>query len=156
MSGEPTPETSVPEEVAAQKSPQAKAANPSASASEAAEAEPKATAKKAAKAKEEKPFEQEITEDVIPAALAAFRKRGVEDLQLRLQGKTLIGSLEGGKKQFSVLFAEGSLNGRKFFRCATEGAPASTVESFMIDERRVDVNLLVFYLVQRVYAQGWY
>ncbi|MCF2970016.1 DUF2996 domain-containing protein [Synechococcus sp. Nb3U1] len=156
MSGEPTPETSVPEEAAAQKPSRAKAAKPAAPESDGAEATPKAAGKKAAKAKEEKPFEQEITEDVIPAAVAAFQKRGVEDLQLRLEGKTLLGSFAGGKKQFSVLFAEGSLNGRKFFRCATEGSPASTIESFMIDERRVDVNLLVFYLVQRLYAQQWY
>ncbi len=93
---------------------------------------------------------------MIPAAIAAFQKRGVSDLELRLEGKTLVGAFAGGKKQFSVLFAEGSLNGRKFFRCTTEGSPASTIESFMIDERRVDVNLFVFYLVQRLYAQQWY
>ncbi|MGQ9838155.1 MAG: DUF2996 domain-containing protein [Cyanobacteriota bacterium] len=153
MSGDPTPQTSVPEEAAAQEPPRANGAAPE---SNAAEAPPKAAGKKAAKVKEEKPFEQVITEDVIPAAVAAFQKRGVEDLQLRLEGKTLLGSLAGGKKQFSVLFAEKSLNGRKFFSCATEGSPASTIESFMIDERRVDVNLLVFYLVQRLYAQQWY
>ncbi|MFS8819001.1 DUF2996 domain-containing protein [Synechococcus sp. W60.1] len=102
------------------------------------------------------PFEQQISEEVSPAAIAAFQKRGVSDLELRLEGKTLVGAFAGGKKQFSVLFAEGSLNGRKFFRCTTEGSPASTIESFMIDERRVDVNLFVFYLVQRLYAQQWY
>ncbi|MEN9260038.1 MAG: DUF2996 domain-containing protein [Thermostichus sp. HHBFW_bins_43] len=154
VSGEPTPETAAPQEASVKKPPRAKAAKPVAEDSGTAEATPRAAGKKAAKA--EKPFEQEITEDVIPAAMAAFQKRGVEDLQLRLEGKTLLGSFAGGKKQFSVLFAEGSLNGRKFFRCTTEGSPASTIESFMIDERRVDVSLFVFYLVQRLYAQQWY
>ncbi len=154
MSGEPTPETTA-QETAAEKPPRAKkVAKPAAEESGAAEAPSKAAGKKAAK--EEKPFEQQITEDVIPAAMAAFQKRGVEDLQLRLEGKTLLGSFAAGKKQFSVLFAEGSLSGRKFFRCATQGSPASTIESFMIDERRVDASLLVFYLVQRLYAQQWY
>lgn len=141
MSGEPTPEAAAAEKPAEAPKP-------------AAEDSPKAAAKKVAK--EEKPFEQQITEEVIPAAIAAFQKRGVSDLELRLEGKTLVGAFAGGKKQFSVLFAEGSLNGRKFFRCTTEGSPASTIESFMIDERRVDVNLFVFYLVQRLYAQQWY
>ncbi len=118
---------------------------------------PKAAAKKPAReVKEEKPFEQLITEEVIPAAIAAFQKRGVHDLQLRLEGKTLIGSFAGGQKQFSVLFADGSLNGRKFFCCTTAGSLPSTLESFMIDERRVDVPLFVFYLLQRLYAQQWY
>jgi hypothetical protein len=143
MSEEPTPAQETAAEVA---KPAEEATRP-----------PKAAAKKPAKeVKEEKPFEQLITEEVIPAAIAAFQKRGVHDLQLRLEGKTLIGSFAGGQKQFSVLFAEGSLNGRKFFRCTTAGSPASTLESFMIDERRVDVPLLVFYLVQRLYAQQWY
>jgi hypothetical protein len=141
MSGEPTPKAAAAEK-------------PAEAAKPAAEDSPKAAAKKVAK--EEKPFEQQITEEVIPAAIAAFQKRGVSDLELRLEGKTLVGAFAEGKKQFSVLFAEGSLNGRKFFRCTTEGSPASTIESFMIDERRVDVNLFVFYLVQRLYAQQWY
>ncbi len=149
MSGEPAPQ-----ETAVEKSAPGGAASPAAEETGTAEASPKAAAKKPAK--EEKPFEQLIAEDVIPATIAAFQKRGVNDLQLRLEGKTLVGSFAGGKKRFSVLFAEGSLNGPKFFRCATEGSPASTIESFMIDERRVDVNLFVFYLVQRLYAQQWY
>jgi len=153
MSGEPTPA----QETAAERPDRAKATKPAEEEAGAAQASPKAAAKKPAKdVKEEKPFEQLITEDVIPATIAAFQKRGVTDLQLRLEGKTLVGSFAGGKKQFSVLFAEGSLNGPKFFRCAIEGSPASTIESFMIDERRVDVSLFVFYLVQRLYAQQWY
>jgi hypothetical protein len=150
MSGEPTPA----QETAVEKPARVEAANPAPKETDTAQASPKAAAKKPAK--EEKPFEQLIAEDVIPATIAAFQKRGVTDLQLRLEGKTLIGSFAGGKKQFSVLFAEGSLNGPKFVRCAIEGSPASTIESFMIDERRVDVPLFVFYLLQRLYAQQWY
>ncbi len=115
---------------------------------------PKAATK--GKAKEpEKPFAEVIEQDLIPALQEAMQKRGVTDLHITFADKTLSGSFGQGKRLFSVIFVDEALVGTKFFTCGTDGIPASTVESFMIDERRVDVGLAVFYLVQRLFAQGW-
>ncbi len=118
--------------------------------------------KKAAKGKQgkqddqpDKPFAQLIEEDLIPATQEAFRQRKVEDLELTLDGKTLIGKFAGGQRQFRLLFAEEDLKGKKFFSCSSNGAAPSTVESFMIDERKQDLDLVVFYITQRIYAQKW-
>lgn len=113
-------------------------------------------AAKAAKAKEpEKPFVEIIEQDLIPTLKESLHKRGITDLEVSFTTKTLSGTFGQGKRLFSVVFVDETLAGTKFFTCGTDGIPASTVESFMIDERRVDVDLAVFYMVQRLFAQGW-
>jgi hypothetical protein len=117
----------------------------------------KAPAAAKGKAKEPgKPFQQLIAEDVIPATVAAFQSRGVDDLYLALESFTLKGTFGKGRREFSVMFSEADVNSLKAFTCTTDGAPVSTVESFMIDERKVPPELLVFYIVQRIYAQQWF
>lgn len=123
-----------------------------------AEAEEQKAAPKAKNKKNDepqKPFVQLIEEDLIPATQQAFQQRKVNDLQLTLEGKTLIGSFAAGRRQFRILFADEELKGKKFFSCSSDGAPPSTVESFMIDERKQDLSLVVFYITQRLYAQQW-
>ena len=70
-------------------------------------------------------------------------------------GNTLEGNFKSGQRQFNVIFSDADLNASKGFTCTTSGAPVSTIESFMIDERKVSADLLVFYIVQRLYAQQW-
>ena len=108
------------------------------------------------KAKEpEKPFAQEIAEDVIPNTISVFKARGVDDLKLVFKDNTLEGTFKGGQRQFNIVFSEPDMNATKGFTCTSGGAPFSTIESFMIDERKVSADLLVFYIVQRLYAQQW-
>lgn len=117
---------------------------------------PAAKAKPEAKAKApEKPFAEVMEQDLIPALTTAMDKRGVSDLSVIYADKVLSGSFESGRRVFSVIFVEETLAGTKFFTCGSDGIPSSTVESFMIDERRVDVSLAVLYIVQRLFAQGW-
>ncbi|MEN9205576.1 MAG: DUF2996 domain-containing protein [Thermostichales cyanobacterium SZTDM-1c_bins_54] len=104
-------------------------------------------------AKVEKPFAEAIQEDLIPMTQAAFAKRGVTDLVLEFSGKVLSGKF--GSRSFQVVFAEESLEGAKFFTCSTDGIPAGTWESFMIDERKPGPDLISFYIVQRLFAQQW-
>jgi hypothetical protein len=137
MSADPTPEVETPP-VEAETKPAAKAKKP-----------PKA-------AQPDKPFPQLIQEDLIPVTLKALQKRGVTDAELKLEGKVLLGSFNNGRRLFNVLFADESLEGSKLFACATEKSPLSTVESFMIDERKPGVDLVAFYIVQRLYAQQWF
>ncbi len=126
------------------------------------EAEEKAPTAKAApaKAKKEappaKPFEAVINEDVIPAAIAGFKERGVSDVELVLDSLILKGSFGAGTRQFNVIFSAADLNAAKAYTYSADGAPISQIESFMIDERKVPPELFVFYLLQRVYAQKWY
>lgn len=117
-----------------------------------APASPAAKAKKPP-AKVEKPFAAAIQEDLIPLTQAAFAKRGVTDLKLELSGQVLVGRF--GTRSFEVIFAEGSLEGAKFFTCSTDGIPSSSWESFMIDERKPGAELISFYIVQRLFAQQW-
>ncbi|MEM9535579.1 MAG: DUF2996 domain-containing protein [Cyanobacteria bacterium P01_E01_bin.45] len=103
----------------------------------------------------EKPFAQAISEDVIPNTIAALKSRGVDDLELAFNNNTLEGKFKGGQRQFNVIFSDTDLNASKGFTCTIGSAPVSTIESFMIDERKVSADLLVFYIVQRLYAQQW-
>ncbi|WP_038026043.1 DUF2996 domain-containing protein [Synechococcus sp. PCC 7336] len=122
-------------------------------------AKPSASQKPAAKKKKakepEKPFEQAIAEDVIPGTVAAFKARGVDDLELVFEDSTLKGKFAGDRREFNVIFSEPELTASKAFTCTTDRAPISTVESFMIDERKAPAELIVFYIVQRIYAQQW-
>ncbi len=104
----------------------------------------------------DKPFPQFIEEDVIPAVLAAFQARNVNDITLKLDDKTLVGSFDQGYREFKIFFAEADLQGKKYFTCTLNGLSSSTVESFMTDERKVSIDLFAFYVVQRLYAQQWY
>ncbi|MEO0854199.1 MAG: DUF2996 domain-containing protein [Cyanobacteria bacterium J06648_11] len=125
----------------------------------AAKPAPKAGAKPAAKKKKtkepEKPFAQAITEDVIPATVKLFQARGVNDLSLTLTDTTLAGTFDRGNRAFEIIFSAPELTAPKSITYEVDGIPASTVESFMIDERKVPPELLVFYIMQRMYAQQW-
>ena len=103
----------------------------------------------------EKPFAQAIAEDVIPNTISVLKSRGVDDLDLVFKDNMLEGKFKGGQRQFNVIFSDADLNSSKGFTCTSGGAPVSTIESFMIDERKVSTDLLVFYIVQRLYAQQW-
>jgi hypothetical protein len=120
-------------------------------------------------APEDKPFNEFIEQEYLPSLKSAFAKEGIEDVELAfVQDKINIpglnkaeacwqvaGSWKDGDRQFKVYFPEQDINKQKGFTCATNGAKASTLESFMIDERKVTLDLLVFYTMQRLNAQKW-
>ncbi|MEM9568630.1 MAG: DUF2996 domain-containing protein [Cyanobacteria bacterium P01_E01_bin.34] len=103
----------------------------------------------------EKPFAQAIAEDVIPNTITALKSRGVDDLELVFNDNTLEGKFKGSQRKFNVIFSDADFNSSKGFTYTIGSAPVSTIESFMIDERKVSADLLVFYIVQRLYAQQW-
>ncbi|MEM6446997.1 MAG: DUF2996 domain-containing protein [Cyanobacteria bacterium P01_D01_bin.123] len=135
--------------------PAAKATKSSAKAAKsAAKTEGKAPSKKKAK-EPEKTFAQVIEEDVIPSTINMFEERGVNDLRMTLNGTTLSGKFDSGKREFDIYFSDESLTSTKSITYTTDGIPASTVESFMIDERKAPAALVVLYIIQRMYAQQW-
>lgn len=132
--------------------------------------------KPAAKAKkekppapEDKPFNEFIEQEYVPALKTAFAEQGVQDVELafvkdkiKISGLSqtdscwqVVGSWKNGQRQFNVYFTDADINKQKAFSYATNGTKPSTLESFMIDERKVTLDLLVFYTIQRLNAQKW-
>lgn len=142
-------------------------------AAAATEEKPAAAAKAAKKEKapavEDKPFVEFIEQDYLPALQKAIAQQGVQDLQVSFAKQKvpitgfesaeecwqIIGSWsEIGLRQFNLYFPEEDIQGKKGFSC-NEGKKPSTLESFLIDERKITLDLLVFGLVQRLDGQKW-
>jgi hypothetical protein len=138
-----------------------------------ADGEEKPAAKPAAKkekapAVEDKPFVEFIEQEYLPAVKKAITQQGVADLQLSFAKEKvpitgfesaeecwqLIGSWQNGLRQFNLYFPDEDIQGKKGFSC-NEGKKPSTLESFLIDERKITLDLLVFGLVQRLNGQKW-
>lgn len=138
---------------------------------EQAEAKPAAKAAKKAKPPklEDKPFAEFIEQHFIPALQEAFASEGIEDLNLSFtkqnipiagassqeQFSQLVGTWQKGQRQFNLYFPDEDISGQKAFSYATDGKNPSTIESFMIDERRVTLDLMVLYTLQRLNGQKW-
>ena len=138
-----------------------------------AEAKPAAAKAKAAKAKppkvEDKPFTEFIEQHFTPALKEAFASEGIDDIDLTFAKQAIpiegvaqdqqcwqvIGSWQNGQRQFNVYFPDEDIKGQKAFSCTTSGKKPSTIESFMIDERRITLDLMVLYTLQRLNGQKW-
>ncbi|MDZ8134366.1 MAG: DUF2996 domain-containing protein [Nostoc sp. DedQUE04] len=129
----------------------------------------KAPKKEKAPAVENKPFVEFIEQDYLPALQKAIAQKGVQDLQVSFAKQKMsitgfesaeecwqiIGSWsEIGKRQFNLYFPDEDIQGKKGFSC-NEGKKPSTLESFLIDERKITLDLLVYGLVQRLDGQKW-
>jgi len=117
---------------------------------------------KAAKPKAEKapaledlPFIEFINQHYLPALSQAFQKVSVSDLKLELQGDRLQGSWQNNLRQFVIYFSKPDINAQKGFSCADFGLKPSTIEPFLIDERKATLDLMVFGVMQRLTAQKW-
>jgi hypothetical protein len=117
---------------------------------------------------EDKPFADFINQDYLPALQQTLPKLGISDVQLKFEKKPLpikgigdtdcwqvTGTWLNGKRQFVIIFSKEDIQAAKFFTAADNGARPSTLESFMIDERKVSLDLLVLYTMQRLNGQKW-
>jgi len=124
----------------------------------------KAAAKKPPKV-EDKPFADFVQQDLLPALKIALTQQGLQDIALTFEQRPLpvvgdpcwqvIGTWLGQQRQFNLAFVDGDISGRKQFAYADYGTQPSLLESFLIDERRITLDLLVFGVVQRLNAQKW-
>jgi hypothetical protein len=133
----------------------------------AAEKKPAAAKKPKAPALEDKPFAEFIQQDFTPALKEALAKQGLQDVELKFAKERLplagtneecwqvIGKLPNGKRQFNLYFLEENINGKKAFSCSPNGGKPSIIESFAIDERKVTLDLLLLYSLQRLNGQKW-
>jgi Protein of unknown function (DUF2996) len=117
---------------------------------------------KAAKPKAEKPpaiedlpFVDFIDQHFLPALAQAFQKVAVSDLKLELQGDRILGNWQNSLRQFVIYFSKPDINSQKAFSCADFGLTPSTIEPFLIDERKATLDLMVFGVIQRLTAQKW-
>lgn len=161
----PTPETQQPEEVKAE----AKTAKEKPADAAEKPAAAKAVKKPKAPAIEDKPFTEFMEKDFTPALQEALTKQGLEDVELNFVKKALpivgakpdeqcwqvTGNWLNGKRQFNLYFLNEDISGKKAFSYATNGSKPSTIESFMIDERKVTLDLLLLYTLQRLNGQKW-
>jgi hypothetical protein len=162
---EATPEAASPSEPEAK--PAARAAKPK---PEAADGEKPARPPKKEKppALEDKPFAEFINQDFLPALKQTLAKAGIPEVDLKLEKRKLpiaaigddelwqvIGKLQGSNRQFNIIFSKEDIQAAKFFTWADNGAQPTLIESFMIDERKVSLDLMLLYTVQRLNGQKW-
>lgn len=117
-------------------------------------------------APEDKPFPQFIEEEFQPALREALAKEGIETLELNFVKDKLPISGAGDEecaqvvgtwcdRRFNIYFFDEDIGGDKGFSYAVGDSQPSTLESFMIDERKVSLDLLVMYTIQRLNGQKW-
>lgn len=131
---------------------------------------PKAAAAKKPKppALEDKPFAEFINQHFLPALQDALEKVGIQGASLTFEQKPLPiagadtkaywqvqGDWLNPTRQFTIYFFEETIGGAKGFSYSTDNRPPSTLESFMIDERKVTLDLMVLYTLQRLNGQKW-
>ncbi len=118
---------------------------------------------------EDKPFEEFIEQHFTPTLQKSLVDQGIKDMELNFIKQEIpvagvqseqkfwqvIGNWQNGKRQFNLYFLDDSISGQKGFSYATDGKKPSTIESFMIDEKRVTLDLLVLYTIQRLNGQKW-
>lgn len=128
----------------------------------------KGAKKEKAPAVEDKPFAEFMQRYYLPALQKAIAAEGVQGLDLTFAKQKVpiagynqndcwqvIGSWQNGfVHQFNVYFPEEDIQGQRAFSC-NEGSHPSTLEPFLIDERKVNLDLMVFGVMQRLNAQKW-
>jgi hypothetical protein len=151
--------------------PAPKTAKPIVGADDSTAPAAKATAAKKEKppAVEEKPFADFIQQDYIPSIQTALADRGINDLNISFgpskiavtgfqsapECSQIVGTWDRGQRQFNIYFFDDNIQGQRGFSCVDRGNTSSTLESFLIDERKITLDLLVFGLVRRLNGQKW-
>jgi Protein of unknown function (DUF2996) len=116
---------------------------------------------------ESKPFADFIQQDYFPALTKGLADQGVTDLHINLQRSKVavngfetapdcsqvIGYWNDGNYQFNIYFFEDDIQGQRAFSCVYLGHVASTIESFLVLERKITLDLLVLGLIVRLNSQ---
>ncbi|CAL1392969.1 unnamed protein product [Linum trigynum] len=104
-----------------------------------------------------KPLPQMMEEDVIPSLKSTLEVQDdISELQLSFQDNTLEGSFvkQSIPYSFWAFFPDGVLTGARGFSISSYGQGASTVEPFLIDEKKITPRHVVFWVEKRLAAQG--
>ncbi len=133
-----------------------------------AEETKKPPAKKAKPPKlEDKPFLEYMNEHYLPKLKDALNEQELSQVDVDFKKEKItvvgyeslpecwqiIGNLDN--RTFFLYFLDEDISGQKAFSCTINDEKPSTLESFMIDERRVNLDLLVLFLLKRLNGQKW-
>ena len=113
---------------------------------------------------EEKPFEEFINLHLIPTFKDSLKNIGIESRNLLLSenqrpvvgGNCWIfsGEISGGRR-FWLCFSSKEITSQKTIALAETGSNPTTLESFLIDEKKTTLALLNSRLLQRLNGQKW-
>ena len=113
---------------------------------------------------EDKPFPEFIDTLFIPAVSQQLSESGIQAERLeRVEGERpvvggtcpmVIGELPGGRR-FWLCFGKADIASPKLVALADAGSEPTLLESFLIDEKRMSLPLLVSRLLQRLNGQKW-
>jgi hypothetical protein len=134
--------------------------------SDSARPPPKPPAAAAAKppAPEDKPFGEFVPQLLLPALAKEIESYGGPAAQLSFEQGPMpvVGMscwmLKGclpGERRFWLCFTGEDINASKTVAIAEAGSEPSLLESFLIDEKRMSLALIVSRLVQRLNGQKW-
>ena len=161
------------EKPAAEKPAAEKSAAKKPGADKASPADKKPAAKKEKPPKlEDKPFNEFMEQHYLPSLKEAMAKEGIDDLSVEFAKRKIevMGQSDAepywqvqgqweeardGQRQFNIAFIDEDISGQKVFTLTTNGAKPSTIEQFMGDERRITLDLLVMYTLQRLNGEKW-
>jgi Protein of unknown function (DUF2996) len=138
----------------------------------AADIAPNATAaakKEKAPALENKPFADFVQQDFVPAIQSGLSTQGITDLKLEFAKAPVaisgvknvpdcwqvIGKWKNNTRQFNIYFFAEDIQGQRGFSCISNGGMASSIEPFLIDERKITLDLLLFGVTKRLNSQKW-
>ncbi|KZV44041.1 hypothetical protein F511_16602 [Dorcoceras hygrometricum] len=113
---------------------------------------PKAAAKAPAKS-----LPALMEEDVIPSLKQTLEgQQDITQLDLSFNDNKLEGSFlkKGNAYSFWAFFPDGTISGPKGFSISSYGNAVSTVEPFLVDEKKPTANHVVFWVEKRLAAQG--
>lgn len=115
-------------------------------------------------APEDKPFANFVPELLIPALAKEIQSYGgpAAELSFEQGPMPVVGSecwmVKGslpGQRRFWLCFTADNINSAKTVAIAESGGEPSLLESFLIDEKKMSLALLVSRLVQRLNGQKW-
>ncbi len=113
---------------------------------------------------EDKPFDVFVPESLLPALVKEIEAYGgpAPELVLEQGAMPVVGAdcwmLRGslpGERRFWLCFTRPDISSAKTIALAEGSASPSLLESFLIDEKKMTMSLLVSRVVQRLNAQKW-
>ncbi len=113
---------------------------------------------------EDKPFTEFINQHLIPGIKEALHCKGINIKIISLSKSTrpvvggecwvLYGELAIGRK-FWLSFDKDNIKSAKYISIAESDSESSLLESFLIDEKRITMQLIISRLLQRLNGQKW-
>ncbi len=113
---------------------------------------------------EEKPFKEFVLENLIPELSNELNNKGIKPLSIELiNGSMPVAGypcsmiaveLSSGRK-FWLAFSKDDITSTKTIALAESGSQPYTLESFLIDEKKTTLALLISRTLQRLNGQKW-